>query len=64
MNWDLSYFYKNEKEFNDDFQRLEEKIPLLANYQGKLSEFKYFKEYFYLKKRSQNFFIAYICIAI
>ncbi len=25
---------------------MEEKIPLLANYQGKLSEFKYFKEYF------------------
>ncbi len=36
--WDLTDIYKNEEEFNSDFEALKKLIPNFANYQGKLND--------------------------
>lgn len=54
MNWDLTYHFKNDEEFNKAFNELKEYIPLFASYQGKLGDEKAFKEYYMLQKQCEE----------
>lgn len=54
MNWDLTYHFKNEEEFNKALEELKGYIPLFASYQGKLGDEKSFKEYYLLQKQCEE----------
>lgn len=48
MKWNLTYFYKNEEEFNNAFNELPKYIELLKSYNGKLNNEKDFVAYMLL----------------
>jgi oligoendopeptidase F len=50
MNWDLTKLYKSLEEWENDYQRIGEIINKMSTFQGKLNNFKDFKEYYSLQK--------------
>ena len=50
MNWDLTKLYPSIEKWEEDYQLLSKDINKLQAFQGKLGDFKAFKEYFLLQK--------------
>ena len=48
--WDLTYFYKNDAEFDADLKLFQEKANQCATYQGKLGDNKVLHEYLLLER--------------
>ncbi len=44
-NWDLTYLFKTEEDFEQEILKLEKDIQKLAEYQGKLDDFKQFENF-------------------
>ncbi len=45
-NWDLTVVYKDWKEWDSSFDNVKQKVALYKNYQGKLSSFESFEDYY------------------
>ena len=56
MNWDLTYFYKNQEEFDKDYNKVKEMVNKLASFKGKLGEESEFKNYLLLSKETDLVF--------
>lgn len=47
--WDLTYLFKTQEEFQNEFSTLKDYLPQLASYQGKLHQEEKLKEYLLLQ---------------
>lgn len=47
--WDLTYLFKTQEEFQEAFESLKEYLPKLSSYQGKLHDEAKFREYLLLQ---------------
>ena len=56
MNWDLTYFYKNQEEFDKDYNKVKEMVNKLASFKGKLGNEESFKDYLLLSKETDLVF--------
>ena len=54
MNWDLTYHFKTQEEFEQAFDSAKQLMAGLGNYKGKLSDIDSFKEYYLLQKRLEE----------
>ena len=54
MKWDLTYHYKNEQEFRNDFEAVQTLIQKLPTYQGKLGDSDSFREYYQLVEQIEE----------
>lgn len=51
MNWDLTYHFKNEEEFNNALEQVKSLIDEFASFEGKLHEEESFVKYLLLNKK-------------
>ena len=54
MNWDLTYHFKTQEEFEKAFEEGKKLIASLGSYKGKLHEPESFKEYYLLQKKLEE----------
>ena len=48
MNWNFSLIYKNEEDFQKDYEFLKGIIPTIQSFAGKLNDLNSLKEFFAL----------------
>ncbi len=48
--WDLTYLYKNQEEFDSQLEKMQTYAQRLASYEGRLHDYESFKEYMLLNK--------------
>lgn len=54
MNWDLTYFFNSQEEFEQALQEVQGLMQEFPKYKGKLSNFEDFKKYYLLQKEFQT----------
>lgn len=50
MNWDLTYHFKSNEEFEKMFNEASSMVLLFENYNGKLNDFESFRDFYLLQK--------------
>ena len=60
MKWDLSYLYENDQAWDKAYDFLKERIEIIPQYEGRLSDSTSFKAYFLLQKEiAENLYTVY-----
>ena len=54
MNWDLTYHFKNQEEFEKSLESVNQLVEQFKEYEGKLSNEEYFVKYFLLTRQFEN----------
>lgn len=54
MNWDLTYHFKTQEDFEKAFNEAQAFIATLGSYKGKLHEIESFKEYYLAQKKLEE----------
>lgn len=54
MNWDLTYHFKNQEEFEKSLEEVNKLVEQFKEYEGKLSNEEYFVKYFLLTRKFEN----------
>ena len=60
MNWDLTYHFKNQEEFEKSLEEVNKLVEQFKEYEGKLSNEEYFVKYFLYIILNHMFFLIFL----